>query len=60
MNQILRFILVVTIVVSIVDITGFLAIKKFPEYPAMPFVLLMIVATIIPIGLNSWYWIRKR
>lgn len=59
MNQIVRFILIVTIVVSAVDITGFCAIKKYPEYLTIPFVVLMIVATIIPIGINIWYWLRQ-
>jgi hypothetical protein len=59
MNLIVRFILIVIIVVSAVDITGFCAIKKYPEYLNILFVILMIIATIIPIGINIWYWLRQ-
>ena len=48
----IRFVIIVAIVVSIVDIAGFYAIQKDPTRLTIPFVLLMIIATIIPIAIN--------
>jgi len=59
MSLITRFIIIVTIVVSIVDVAGFYAIKKYPEILTAPFVILMIIGTIIPIAINIWWWLRK-
>jgi hypothetical protein len=59
MSLVVRFVLVVIAVVSAVDITGLCAIKKYPEYLTIPFVVLMIIATTIPIGINFWYWFRQ-
>jgi hypothetical protein len=53
----IRFVIIVAIVVSIVDIAGFYAIQKDPTRLTIPFVLLMIIATIIPIAINLWYWL---
>jgi len=62
MSLITRFVIIITIVVSIVDVAGFYAIKKHPERLTVPFVILMIIATIIPIAINLWYWLvfKKR
>lgn len=57
LNLFVRFVIVVSIVVSIVDIAGFYAIKKNPERLKIPFVILMIIATIIPIAVNLWWWL---
>lgn len=51
-----RFAIIVAIVVSIVDIIGFYAIMKDPNRLTITFVVLMIVATMIPIVINLWYW----
>ena len=52
-----RFLIIVTVVVSIVDIAVFYAIQKDPTMLTIPFVILIIVATIIPIAVNFWYWL---
>jgi hypothetical protein len=52
-----RFIIIVTIVVSIVDIVGFYAIMKNPNLLGIPFIIMMIIATIIPTVVNLWYWL---
>ena len=53
----IRFVIIVAIVVSIVDVVGFYAIQKDPKRLTIPFVFLMIIATIIPIAINLWYWL---
>ena len=55
-----RFVIIVAVVVSIVDIAGFYAIMNHPERLTIPFVILMIIATIIPIAINLWYWLVFR
>jgi len=52
-----RFVIIVAVVVTIVDVAGFYAIKDDPERLTIPFIILMIVATIIPIAINFWYWL---
>jgi len=52
-----RFVIIVVIVVSIVDIAGFYAIQKDPKILTIQFVILIIIATIIPIAINLWYWL---
>jgi len=46
-----------SVVVSIVDTVSFYAIKKDPTKLTLPFFILMVVVTIIPIGVNLWYWL---
>ncbi|MGB8310779.1 MAG: hypothetical protein WCE81_02810 [Halobacteriota archaeon] len=53
----LRFLIIVTVVVSIVDIIVFYVIWKDPTKLTIPFVMLTIVATIIPIAINFWWWL---
>ena len=52
-----RFVIIEIIVVSIVDVAVYLAIQKDPKILTIPFVLLMIIATNIPIAINLWYWL---
>ena len=52
-----RFIIIVTIVVSIVNTVGFYAIMKNPNLLGIPFIIMMIIAKIIPIVVNLWYWL---
>jgi len=59
MSLITRFVIIITVVVSIVDVAGFYAIKKYPEILTVPFVILMIIATVIPIAINIWWWLRQ-
>jgi hypothetical protein len=55
----LRFVIIVTIIVSIVDIVGFYAIWKYGiRVTTWWIVLLMIIGTIIPITINFWYWLE--
>ena len=59
MSLITRFVIIITIVVSIVDAIGFYTIKKYPERLTVPFVILIIIGTVIPITINIWWWLRK-
>jgi hypothetical protein len=52
-----RFVIIVTVIVSILDIAGFYAIPKYGIQVAWLLVLLMIIGTIIPIAINLWYWL---
>ena len=52
-----RFVIIVIVVVSIVEVIGFYAIMNSPKILTIPFVILMIIATIIPIVINLWYWL---
>jgi hypothetical protein len=50
-----RFLIIVSNIVSIVDIAGFYAIYQNPEMLTIPFVTLMIIGTVLPIAVNLWY-----
>jgi len=52
-----RFVIIIAVVVSIVDTVGFYAIMKNPETLTIPFIVVMIIATMIPIVINLWYWL---
>jgi hypothetical protein len=52
-----RRLIIVTVVVSIVDIVAFYAIANGQATPTIPFVILIIVATMIPIAVNFWVWL---
>jgi len=56
----IRFIIIVTVVVSATDGIIFYHIKKNPEILTVPFIILVIVITIIPIAINLWYWLVFR
>jgi len=58
MSLITRFTITIAIVVAIVDTVGFMAIKKYPERLTVPFVILVIIGTVIPIAINIWWWLR--
>ena len=61
MSLLTRFIIIVAVVVSIVDVAVFLAIEKYPEISGQPVILAIaaIVATVLPISINLWWWLRK-
>jgi len=57
MSLFVRFVIIVTVIVSIVDIVGFYAIWKNKVEVTWYFVLLMILGTVIPIAVNLWWWL---
>ncbi|MCJ7471405.1 MAG: hypothetical protein MUP02_01160 [Actinobacteria bacterium] len=60
MSLFIRFIIIVTVVVSATDGIIFYHIKKNPEILTVPFIILVVVITIIPIAINLWYWLVFR
>jgi heme/copper-type cytochrome/quinol oxidase subunit 4 len=52
-----RFLIVVTVVVSITNTIVFYHIQKDPAKLTILFVILTIIVTIIPIAVNLWYWL---
>jgi hypothetical protein len=60
MNLTTRFIIIVTIVVTITDVIEYIHIKQNPEHLTIPFVIGVIIVTVVPIAINIWYWLRKQ
>lgn len=47
-----RFVIIVSVVVTIVDVAGYYAMKDNASTLTMPFAIIVILATIIPITIN--------
>ena len=54
-----RFLLVVTSIVTIVDFAELYAVTKNPAIVTPLFTLAIIIATMVPIAFNLWYWLPK-
>ena len=54
-----RLVIIIAIVISITDSIVFYHIMKDPERLTIPFVILVIIVTVIPIMINLWYWLKK-
>jgi hypothetical protein len=52
-----RFVIVVAVVIAITDTVVFYHIEKGTTTITLPFVILVIIVTIIPIVVNLWYWL---
>ena len=60
MNPILlRLIIIVTIVVAVTDLVFYYHVKKNPNHLTLPYVLMLIAITIIPIVINIWFHFRN-
>ncbi len=55
-----RFTIIVSIVISITDAVVFYHLWKNPIILTAPFVIAVIIITIIPIVINLWYWLIFR
>ena len=60
MNLTARLILMVTIVVSATDVIEFVHIKQNPEHLTIPFLISVIVVTVVPIGIIIWFWHKQK
>jgi hypothetical protein len=60
MNLTARLILVVTIVVTATDVLEYIHIKQHPEHLTIPFLISVIVVTVVPIGIIIWYWHKRK
>jgi hypothetical protein len=58
MSLLVRFIIIVSVVVTIVDVCVFLAVRRHPKRFTLSLLILMIIGTIIPIAINLWRWLR--
>ena len=58
MNLLMRFIIIVTIVISMMEAAVFVAAKRKPELLTMFFLGVIIPATIMPIAIDLWDWLR--
>gem|GEM_PF-5019337 len=56
-NLFVRLLIIVTVVISIVDIIAFYAIANGRAKATVPFVILVIGATMIRIAVNFWVWL---
>jgi len=59
MNLITRIMLIVSIVVTVTDVIVYIQIKQHPEKLTIPFLVGVILITIIPIFINIWVHLRK-
>jgi hypothetical protein len=58
MDLLTRYIMIVTVIVSVVDGVVFAALRRKPRILSVPLLVLMILATVIPIAINLGYWLR--
>jgi len=58
MNLTLRIIFIVTIIVAVTDTIIFYKIRKDPAKLTIPFLILVILVTVIPIAINIWYHLK--
>jgi len=60
MSLFVRFIIVVTVVIAATDGIIYYHVKKNPEVLSIPYLIMVILITIIPIVINLWYWLVFR
>lgn len=54
-----RLILAATIIVTVTDFIAFIHIKNNPELITIPYIILWIIVTMVPIAINILYSMRK-
>ena len=59
MNIYVRIMLLVSIVITVTDVIIYLHLKKHPENLTIPFLIGVIIITIIPIAINIWVHLGK-
>ena len=55
MSQIMEANLIAAIVVAVTDLIAYLHLKNNPEHLTLPFVILAIIVTVVPIWINIWF-----
>jgi hypothetical protein len=60
MSLLTGFIIIVTVVVCITDAIVFSHVQKNPDIVTAPFVVLVIIVTVIPVSINLLYWLRAK
>ncbi len=59
MNIFARIMVLVSIVITVTDVVVYLHLRKHPENLTTPFLVGVIVITIIPIAINIWVHLGK-
>ena len=54
-----KLFIIVAIIVTITDVIVFHAVIKNPNILTVPFIIMVIMVTIIPIAINFWFHSRK-
>jgi heme/copper-type cytochrome/quinol oxidase subunit 4 len=54
-----RILITVAIVVALTDLIMFYHVQRSPQILTLPFVVLVIIITIIPIAVSLWYCVPK-
>jgi hypothetical protein len=57
---VIRLMFMITIVVTATDLIEYYHLKQHPEHLTLPFVILVIVVTVVPIGIIIWYWHKRK
>ena len=61
MSLFVRLIIIVTVVISATDGIIYYHVKKSPEILTLPYLIMVIIITIIPIVISLWYcWCLER
>jgi hypothetical protein len=60
MSLVARLIIIDTFIVAITDAVVFWHLVEHPHPITIPFVILVIIVTVIPIAINLWYWLVVR
>jgi hypothetical protein len=55
-----RLILMITIVVTVTDLIEYYHLKQHPEHLTLPFAISVIIVTVVPIGIITWYWHKRK
>jgi hypothetical protein len=51
--------LMITIVVAVTDLVEYVHLRQHPERLTLPWTILVILVTLVPIGIILWYWHRR-
>jgi membrane protein YdbS with pleckstrin-like domain len=57
---VLRLMIMITIVVAATDLIVYYHLTQHPERLTLPFVILVIVVTVVPIGIITSYWHTRK
>jgi uncharacterized membrane protein len=55
-----RLIVMITIVVTATDLIEYYHLKQHPERLTLPFAISVIVVTVVPIGIVTWSWHKRK
>ena len=59
LTLIAQMFLIVTLIVSVTDVLAFVHLKSHPEHLTIPYAILWIVVTLVPIAITIWFHMSK-